>query len=131
MGVIILFYLAGAFAAFGIISHKLVYLVIDKEVKMITLFLGTLIFLLSYFSIFAFYMFQKEAYAFGSFFLFPFVQVYCPAVIVFILNLSKSQLKKEAANVLSVSVVLSFVSYLVFYKYTLSLPATLGIQITH
>ncbi|RXK60931.1 hypothetical protein ESA94_10775 [Lacibacter luteus] len=131
MGVVILFYLAGAFAAFGRISHKLVYLVMDKEIRMITLFFGTLIFLSSYFFVFAFYMFQKEAYAFGSFFLFPFIQVYCPVALVFILNLSKSHLIKEAAKVLSVSVVLSFVSYLIFYRYTLSLPATLGIQITH
>lgn len=131
MGVVIFFYLAGAFAAFGMISHKLVYLVMDKEIKMITLFLGTLVFLVSYFSVFIFYVFQKEAYAFGSFFLFPWVQVYCPVAVVFILNLSKRHLIQEAAKVLSVSVVLSFVSYLIFYKYTLSLPQTLGIQITH
>lgn len=131
MGIIILFYLAGAFAAFGMISHKLVYLVMDKEIKMITLFLGTLVFLVSYFSVFTFYIFQKEAYAFGSFFLFPFVQVYCPVVVVFILNLSNRYLIKEAAKVISVSLVLSFISYLIFYRYTLSLPQTLGIQITH
>ena len=131
MGVVILFYLLRAFAAFGVISHKLVYLVMDKEIKMITLFLGTLVFLVSYFSVFTFYIFQKEAYAFGSFFLFPFVQVYCPAVVVFILNLSNRYLIKEAAKVISVSLVLSFISYLIFYKYTLSLPQTLGIQITH
>ncbi|MFD2891375.1 hypothetical protein ACFS5J_05035 [Flavobacterium chuncheonense] len=127
MGIIIVPFLFITLIAFIVAIIFLYKPLVKKEIKPKNFLLGTSITIAIYAMIFLNYKSSENAYALGTFFMFPFFMILIPFVLGMILKIINQPITQAISNSILISVIVSGVFMVVLYKYTFGIIEYLGL----
>lgn len=131
MGIILVPFLLIAVSMFVYSAILIVKAFLNKRVLLKDIFPSLIISTVIYLLLFIDYKSSDSAYAFGSYFAFPFYMIFIPFIIGVFTTLIKHKYGLLLSKSCFISVILSGIFIIICNKYTLSLVDYLGILKTY